>query len=136
MLPGRRARGALQGTLMSRPPKSYARMSLAEKQVAQREAMREPAVRCPRCDVQTTVADLLAHLETRCLGTSPTREEPHPAAKWVTWREALDFGVPRNTMHRWIRRGLVRSRTVPVPQRQYLLRDVVMRMAERRARRR
>lgn len=114
----------------------YARLTVGQKQRRHRDGMREPAVRCPACETQTTVADLLMHIEMRCPGASSPEPPPHPRSRWVTWREALELGVPRGTMNRWIGRGLVRTRTVPIPQRQYLLRDLVTRIADRRARRR
>lgn len=108
----------------------YRRLTLAEKQVRQRDQMREPAVPCPQCDTKTTTADLLQHIEERCTGP----REPHPQSRWITWREALRLGVPKPTMSRWVRRGLVGSRG-ELHVRQYLLRDLVVRLAERRARR-
>jgi hypothetical protein len=110
---------------------AYGRLSIAQKQRRALDEMREPSVACPRCETQTSATELVEHLK-RCTGP----REPHPRSRWVTWGEALELGVPRVTMNRWIGRGLIRTRTVPVPQRQYLLRDLVRRMAERSARRR
>ena len=112
-------------------PSRYHRLSAPEKAAHTRDAMREPSVACPRCETQTAASDLVPHLD-RCTGP----RAPHDRARWVTWGEALELGVPRQTLARWISRGSVRARTMPVPQRQYLLRDLVRRMAERHARRR
>jgi hypothetical protein len=102
-----------------RSMKDYRRMNVVEKQAHQRAQMREAAVVCPVCEVQTTARDLLGHMATRC----PGRREPHPASAWVTWREALALGVPRGTLSRWVARGLVRS-SGEIQDRRYLLRDL------------
>lgn len=109
---------------------AYARLSVAGKQAHQLEQMREPSVTCPRCETQTSPADLLAHLSTRCTGP----REPHRGSRWISWGEATRMGVPDATMSRWTNRGLVRSRGAPNGRR-YLLRDLVHRLADRRARR-
>jgi hypothetical protein len=109
---------------------AYARLTLAQKQLRHLDEQREPAVTCPRCETQTTAADLVRHLEARC----PGPREPHPRSRWVSWREAISLGVAEPTMSRWIRRGLVRVRGAP-QERQYLLRDLAHHLAERRARR-
>jgi hypothetical protein len=111
--------------------KTYQRLSLAEKQALQRERMREPAVTCPVCETQTTAADLLEHIETRC----PGPREPNPSASWVSWRQAVAMGVPRETMFRWARQGLVRFRGER-QDRRYLLRDLAVSLARRRAQQR
>lgn len=103
----------------------YHRMSVAGKQAAHREKMREPAIACPRCETQTTVADLLRHAEA-CPGRGPV----HPLSKWVTWREVLGLGVPDSTLDRWVKRGVVQT-DGPARKRRYLLRDVVKLMARR-----
>lgn len=112
------------------PQRSWTRMSLAEKQAAHLERMREPAVVCPQCEAQTTVADLLEHVAHRCPGQRP----PHPMSRWITWGETLVLGAEPYQVTRWVRRGLVRTRE-GAPQgaaRRYLLRDLVVRLAERR----
>lgn len=106
------------------------RLTVAAKQKRHLDAMRAPAVVCPDCETSTGETDLVSHL-ARCEGP----REPHPRSRWVTWREAMELGVARQTMSRWLQRGLVRTRMVPVPQRQYLLRDLARRIAERRGRR-
>lgn len=118
---------------MKRGPgeRPFNRLTVAAKQRRHQERMREPPVSCPDCETETTAGDLVSHLG-RCEGP----REPHPKSRWVTWREALELGAPRQSMSRWIRRGRVRMRTVPIPQRQYLLRDIALRIAESRARRR
>jgi hypothetical protein len=117
----------------------YQRLSVAEKQARHRHAMREPAIPCPHCDTQTTAADLLRHVETSC----PGRRQPHPLAKWVTWGEALELGVSRDTLSRWVRKGWVAARSCtrqdgPArpgrPARQeYLLRDITKLLALRKS---
>jgi len=89
--------------------------------------MREPAIPCPHCEAQTTAADLVRHVATTC----PGRREPHALSKWVTWCEALELGVPRETMHRWVRQGRVHTRGIP-RRRRYLLRDVTKLLVMRR----
>lgn len=113
---------------MSRPS-PYHHLTVQAKQARQREAMREPAVPCPHCEAQTTPADLLRHVEN-CSGL----REPHPLSRWITWGEALELGVPRQTLHRWVRQGRVRWRVSMgkdvlrergrPPGRTYLLRDI------------
>jgi len=105
-------------------PSSYHRMSAAAKEARNRDRMREPAIACPVCETQTTAADLLEHVATRC----PGQREPGAGSKWISWREALALGVPRSTMNKWVKRGLVRVRG-ELQARQYLLRDVAMRLA-------
>ena len=105
-------------------------LSVREKELVQRDRMREPAVVCPHCETQTTVADLLTHVEERC----PGARAPHQLSRWVTWTEAKRLGVPEPTLSRWINRGLVRSRPAG-EQRKYLLRDLALRLAQRRGRR-
>jgi hypothetical protein len=107
----------------------YGRMSLAAKQAQHRDRMREPSVTCPRCEVQTTVADLLRHIESGCSGRRPA----HPLSKWVTWSEVLELGVPNATFQDWVRRGVVQAEG-PARRRRYLLRDVVRLMARRQLR--
>jgi hypothetical protein len=109
---------------------SYHRMSVAEKQAYARANVREQAVACPKCDTQTTAADLLEHVEKRCQGP----REPGPGSKWVTWREALALGVTGWTLSRWVSAGDVRFRG-ELNERQYLLRDIAMRLMHRRRRR-
>jgi hypothetical protein len=108
----------------------YHRMSVAEKQAYSRVVVREPAVHCPTCDTQTTAADLIAH-SARCQG----RRDPHPGSRWITWREALALGVARATMNQWVNAGFVRVRG-ELQDRRYLLRDLVVRIAAKRYRRR
>jgi hypothetical protein len=110
-------------------PANYHRMSIAAKQALHRERMREPAVTCPVCETQTTAAELLEHVETRC----PGPREPNPNASWITWRQALAMGVPRVTMNRWVTSGLVRVRS-ELQAREYLLRDLALLVATRHRR--
>jgi hypothetical protein len=111
-------------------PANYHRMTVAEKQAYQRGRIREPAVVCPTCETQLAPADLPAHVAQRC----PGRREPHPAAAWVTWREALQLVGVRGTLAGWVRRGLVRTKG-EVQDRRYLLRDLTKLLAERAQRR-
>lgn len=110
---------------------SYHRLSVAEKQAADRARMREPAVTCPGCDTQTTSQDLLSHVAKRC----PGPREPGPRSVWVSWRDAIAAGVPKMTLSFWAQRGEVRTRG-PRGDRQYLLRDLALRLAQRRVIRR
>lgn len=110
---------------------SYHRMSVAQKQARHRQGMREPAVVCPVCETQTTAADLVHHVETRC----PGQRDPNPHSKWITWREARALGVAKGTLSRWIRKGNVRT-LGEFQDRRYLLRDIAQRIAQRRANRR
>ena len=109
----------------------YHRLSIAGKQAAQRDSMRESSVVCPSCETHTTPADLLSHQQTRCTGP----RDPHPASKWINWREATDMGVPGATLTRWTQRGEVRF-LGERQDRKYLMRDVVLGIANRRANRR
>lgn len=111
--------------------RAYQRLSLADKQALQRERMREPAVVCPACDTQTTAADLVDHVTKRC----PGRRDPAPNSRWVSWREARALGVPRATLSWWASRGEVRY-LGERQGRKYLLRDLAVRIANRRNRRR
>jgi hypothetical protein len=52
----------------------------------------------------------------------------------VTWKEALALGMTGWTLSRWVRAGDVRYRG-NLSEREYLLRDIVMRLAHRRRRR-
>ena len=101
-------------------------MSLSEKQVYARLRICEPVVTSPVCETQTAVAELLAHLAARCAGRRP----PSPHSSWLSWCEALALGAPRATMARWVSRGEVRVRGEQ-QDRQYLMRDVVLRLAAR-----
>jgi hypothetical protein len=102
----------------------YRQMSIGAKQAAHRDRMREPAIVCPHCETQTTVADLPRHVKDGCQG----RREPHPLAKWVSWSEVVGLGVAPMTLHDWVRRGEVKSEGPPRGRR-YLLRDVVRLLA-------
>jgi hypothetical protein len=112
-------------------PTNYHRLSIGQKQALHLDRMREPAVTCPVCETQTTATDLLEHIETRC----PGPREPTHKASWITWRQALDLGVPRETLSRWAKHGLVRVRG-ELQDRRYLLRDIAVRVAARRAQQR
>ena len=116
----------------------YHQLSNAEKQAHARTAMREPAVVCSKCEVQTTVADLLRHADG-----CPGPREPHPLSRWVTWREVLRMGVSGATLSDWVRTRRLRVRTMQSPterrgpgrppKRVYLARDVV-KLIERKRR--
>lgn len=112
-------------------PRTYHRLSIAEKQAHQRQSMREPAVMCPSCETQTTAADLLEHVASRC----PGPRQPGSSSKWVSWREALAMGILPGTMSKWVKRGLVRARG-ELQDRQYLLRDIAVRVAAQRSQQR
>jgi hypothetical protein len=106
----------------------YHKLSVAAKAALNLSTVRESAVHCPACDTQVMPADLLKHLEERCSGP----RDPGPGSKWVTWREALAMGVPGKTLARWAKNGGIRSRGER-GDRQYLHRDLVVRLARRRA---
>lgn len=108
-------------------PADYHRMGIAAKQRHALERMREPAVVCPACETQVPPADMPAHLSQRCTG----RRDPHPAAAWVTWAEALRLVGARSTLAGWVRRGEVRIKG-EVQDRRYLLRDITVLMARQR----
>jgi DNA-binding transcriptional MerR regulator len=55
------------------------------------------------------------------------------AARWGSWRDLKALGVPRATLHGWLRRGAVRSEG-PAGERKYLMRDVVERFANTKRR--
>lgn len=108
----------------------YHLMTAAEKQAASNARMREQPVACPSCDTQVMPVDLLAHQE-RCEGP----REPGPGSKWINHRDAIARGVPRGTLSRWVDKGLVRVRGGR-GEREYLLRDVAKKIAQRRGFRR
>lgn len=95
----------------------YRRLPLAEKQQRYRDRMREPAVVCPRCEMQMGVPDIVRHAR-ECQGP----REPHPLSRWIGWREATAL-VPKATLARWLASGRVRWRGAP-HRRELLLRDV------------
>lgn len=94
----------------------YARLPLAEKQARHREAMREPAIVCPFCEVSMGVPDALRH---EC---SETRT-PHPLEKWMSWTDVIEIGIPAATFHGWIHGGRVQVEGTIGHQR-YRRRDV------------
>lgn len=107
-------------------PTSYQRLSIIEKRALDVSRVREQPIACPECGVGVMPEELLAHLGKRCEG----QKAPGPRAKWVTWPEARALGVPRQTLARWVAHGFVRF--VGEPQsRKYLLRDLVIRIAQR-----
>lgn len=111
----------------------YHRLSIAGKQAAAREQLAEPPVSCPGdCGTRLMPADLLGHLAERCPGAT----EPGPAAKWIPLSEAqaVASDVPRSTLTFWARSGDVRTRggVGRRRDRQYLLRDLALRVAIRR----
>lgn len=110
----------------------YHKMSIAEKQALTRERAREAHVACPHCDTKLTPADLVRHVETRCSGEMPA---PPEIAKYVSWREARAMGVPATTLSFWVRSKQVRYLGGRMDRR-YLLRDLAMKIAQRRGFRR
>lgn len=109
----------------------YHRLPIAQKRAEGIARMREPAVTCPSCDTQVMPAELLTHVEQRCEGP----REPGPGAKWVNFREAMVLGVPRATLSFWTRTGQVRF-LGERQDRQYLMRDLALKIAQRRGFRR
>lgn len=106
----------------------YHRLSLGRKQALAMARMREQLVTCPTCEIQMPPAELVAHMAQPCV-----RREPHPGAKWVTMREAVAMGVEKRTLQKWAAYGKVRFRGV-WPDRQYLLRDIAVKIANLRRR--
>lgn len=90
--------------------------------------VREPAVACPGCGTRIMPVDLLAHLRDRC----PGPPEPVAGSQWATWGEAVEMvklaGVSEMALSRWVRRGEVRYRGAR-GDREYLLRDLVLKVA-------
>jgi hypothetical protein len=103
---------------------AYHRANLQLKQRHALDRARERPIRCPACDTQVTTADLLPHVRERCAG----RAAPHPAARWLTWREARALGASKATLHRLASGGVVRVRG-PLRKRLYLFRDLVLELA-------
>jgi len=108
----------------------YHRLSIAQKQAMALSSAREPSVACPSCGTQVMPADLLAHVGQRCAGP----REAGPGAKWVNWREARAI-VPERTLVRWVERGFIRVRG-DRGDRQYLYRDLAVRVSQLRGFRR
>lgn len=109
----------------------YRKLSIADKRRLDLSRARDTAIRCPDCDMQVLPADLLPHLSERCAG----RPEPVPGAKWLTFREVMALGVPRATLADWTRTGQVRF-VGEIQDRKYLLRDLALKVAQRRGFRR
>lgn len=109
----------------------YHRLSIAQKRTEGLTRVREPAVTCPSCDTQVMPCDLLAHMAERC----PGRRDPGPGSKWVNHREALAMGVPRATLSFWTHSKQVRF-LGERQDRRYLMRDLALKVAQRRGFRR
>lgn len=109
----------------------YHKLSIAEKQGLVRGGERESPVACPHCGTKTDACDLLAHIDVRCSGP----QEPKTYWRWVDWRHARGMGVPAGTLSRWANNGQVRY-TGGRMDRKYLLRDLAMKIAQRRGFRR
>jgi hypothetical protein len=105
----------------------YRKLDIAAKQAVQLERSREPEVECPTCEVKTTPADLLSHMDTRCEGP----RDPGPAARWISRSEARKLGASIKSLERWAREDLVRTQGAR-RQRRFLQRDVVRRLAFQR----
>lgn len=116
---------------MSDDQRDYRRLSVVQKRALDLSRARSAAVRCQECDMQVMPVDLVAHLEQRCAG----RPAPGAGEKWLTWREALAMGVPRETLRRWVGAGFVRF-VGERQDRKYLLRDLAQKIAQRRGFRR
>lgn len=112
-------------------PAAYHRLSRAAK-VARMlrtwERLGEPPVTCPHCETDVPPAELLTHVDTRCDGR---RRDPHPRSAWIDRARALEL-APAPRLRRWVDAGQVRTRDGANGGRAYLLRDVVLRVAERR----
>lgn len=108
----------------------YQRLPITQKRAADLARVRESAVTCPSCDTHVMPSDLIAHLE-RC----PGPREPGPGAKWIDHRAALALGVPRATLSFWTSTKQVRY-VGGKQDRRYLMRDLAMKIAQRRGFRR
>jgi len=106
-------------------------LPIAEKRALDLARVHEPPVSCPDCNTKVLPVDLLPHMDQRC----PGLPEPGPSSRWLNYRQAIDFGVRPRTLDRWTRNGQIRSRGGR-GERQYLERDLVVRIAQRRAWRR
>jgi len=91
---------------MSSRRSQYRYLTAAAKQARQIASMREPGVACPHCDATTSPSDLLRHVEGSC----PGAREPHQLSRWISRGEAIELGVPWETLRRWVGQGKVRSR--------------------------
>lgn len=107
----------------------YRSLSTAEKQRYHLERMREPPVRCPRCETSMPPDDLLPHMRERCHG----EREPHHLSEWVTWKDAIALGISDSTLRLLVRNGRVRSEGERW-KRRFLKRDIVRYLAGRDAR--
>lgn len=114
--------------MRERSPRStaYHKLPIAEKRALDLSRARQPAVTCPDCDMQVMPVDLLAHLAERCAGL----RTPGPGDKWITWREALAMGVPRETLSRWVTNGHIRH-VGERQDRKYLHRDLALKISQR-----
>jgi hypothetical protein len=108
----------------------YHKLPIAQKRAQALAGVREGAIACPSCDTQVMPADMTSHLE-RCSGP----RDPGVGSKWITWQEALAMGASARSVIRWRQRGWIRTRGGR-GDRQYLLRDLVKRVALRRSERR
>lgn len=122
------------------PAGSYHKLSISEKQGLVRGADREPPVACPYCGTVTTSSDLLSHIERGCDGPRRAEHdlEPQKHWQWVDWRRARALGVPATTLSFWARTGQVRylGGEKKRRDRKYLLRDLALKVAQRRVFRR
>lgn len=115
------------------PKGAYARLSLQEKQRLVRQDEREDPLRCPTCGMQLLPEELVRHMrnQNRCPGPAPAdRGEPLKNARYVSWREAMQMGVNRQTLSRWSKQGHVRW-FGERQDRKYLLRDLARKIAQR-----
>ena len=103
---------------------TYHRLSIASKQKQELERLREPGVVCPNCGMTTTSSDLIAHVQTRCEGP----QKPPEHSVWVRWRDVKAMGVRSGHLSFWVKRGYVRTKGA-VQDREYLLRDLAVRVA-------
>lgn len=106
----------------------YHKLGIREKRAAALDAMREPPMRCPACDMACSADDLLRHQAERC----PGRPAPHPRGKWIEPREVRKLGLDRSTVRRWVRHGQVRAKGRG-NARLYFSRDIVTLLARHRA---
>ena len=117
--------------ILKRHAHAYGSLSSADKRALALERAREPPVTCPACGTRTDASDLQVHIESRCQGP----QDPGPHWRWVDKRAAVKMGVPQTTLSFWARIGHVRYIGQKM-DRKYLLRDLSLKIAQRKGFRR
>lgn len=107
----------------------YHKLPIAAKRAQAIASVREPPMVCRACGTSVMADDLLAHRAQRC----PGLRNPGPSAKWLTWREAVQLGVARETLYRWAAKGRIRFRIRHGGVREFLKGDLVAKLEQRLA---